>query len=55
MASITNLFGAGALVALLLATPVLADFHEERDGDADGALSEEEFGTGLGEADVYDF
>ena len=24
-------------------------------GDADGALSEEEFGTGLGEAGVYDF
>ena len=48
-----KLAGATALSALLLATPALADFHEEWDGDADGALSEEEFGAGLGEVGSF--
>ena len=49
-----KLLGAGALAALLLATPALADFHEEWDADADGLLSGEEFDAGFGEAGVYD-
>lgn len=53
MADYTKILGAGAIAALLAATPVLADFHEEWDGDADGALSEEEFGAGFGERGVF--
>lgn len=50
----TRLVGASAL-ALLLATPVLAQEEgaEAWDTDGDGALSEEEFNTGFGEAGVY--
>lgn len=32
----------------------MADWHTEWDGDADGALNEEEFNTGFGEGGVYD-
>lgn len=54
MIDLIKTLGAGALAAALLATPALADFHEEWDGDGDGALSEEEFGTGFGEMGTYD-
>lgn len=53
MAHWTKLAGAGAL-ALLLATPALADWHEEWDADGDGALSEEEFNTGFDSVGTYD-
>ena len=54
MADLTKYLGAGALAALLLATPALADWHEEWDSDGDGALSEEEFNTGLDGVGTYD-
>lgn len=54
MTDITKVIGAGALAALLLATPALADFHEEWDADADGLLSEEEFRDGFDEAGVFE-
>ncbi len=62
MADFMRLFGAGALAALLLATPALAQDDAEDgmdevgawDGDGDGALSEEEFNTGFSEGGAYD-
>lgn len=54
MTDLIKALGATAVALSLLATPALADFHEEWDGDGDGALSEEEFGTGFGETGVYD-
>lgn len=54
MVDYIRLAGASALAALLLATPALADWHTEWDGDGDGALSEEEFNTGFDEGGAYD-
>lgn len=54
MTDFTKILGAGALAALLLVTPALADFQEEWDSDGDGALSEEEFNTGFSEGGAYD-
>jgi len=56
MADFTKILGAGALAALLLATPALAqdDGVGAWDGDGDGALSEEEFNTGFSEGGAYD-
>lgn len=45
---------ASVAAALLTASPVLAQEMTEWDGDGDGAVSEEEFGTGFGEVGTYD-
>lgn len=45
---------ASAFALALAATPVLAQGIADWDGDADGLLNEEEFGTGFGEEGVFD-
>ena len=45
---------ASAAAALLTASPLVAQEFSEWDEDGDAAVSEEEFGTGFGEAGVYD-
>lgn len=47
MTNLTKLTGAGAVAALLSATPALADFHMDWDVDADGAMTVDEFREGF--------
>lgn len=54
MADWTRLASASAVTALLLSTPALADFHEDWDADADGALTDDEFGAGITEYGVFE-
>ena len=44
---------ASAAAALLTASPLVAQEISEWDEDGDGAVSEEEFGTGFGEVGTY--
>ena len=53
MRDLLNLTAASALAPSLLSAPVLAQELSEWDGDGDGAINEEEFGAGFGEAGVY--
>ena len=54
MRDLMKLAASSAIALSLLSAPVFAQEFSEWDGDADGALGEEEFGTGFGEAGVYD-
>ncbi len=50
----TKIAGIGAMVAALAASPVLAqDMMGDWDGDGDGIINQEEFGTGWADNNAY--